>query len=148
MSTAVQIVRSPIPLRVLLVGKKEEDFFLIREILERSRSTFSAELDHAHSLEEAKMMLHQHPYGLILFEHETGNAEAVRLLAEFLHTGVSLPHLVLTENADEKTVAELIAAGTWNCLAKSQLDGATLVRTIHSALALHSLQRDQQAAEE
>jgi len=48
---------APAPLRVLLVGQEEEDFFLIREILERSRSALAAELDHAHSLEEAKAML-------------------------------------------------------------------------------------------
>ena len=42
----------------------------------------------------------------------------------------------------------MIDAGTWNCVAKSQLDGATLVRTIRSTLALHSLQQEQQTAEE
>ena len=39
MSTAAQLAKDSAPLRVLLVGKQEEDFFLIREILERTRST-------------------------------------------------------------------------------------------------------------
>ena len=38
MLTAAKPALAPTPLRVLLVGKKEEDFFLIREILERTRS--------------------------------------------------------------------------------------------------------------
>jgi DNA-binding NtrC family response regulator len=135
------------PLRVLLVGNKEEDFYMIREILERTRSTLAADLEHAHSLEEAKQMLQQKGYGLVLFEHETGNAEAVHFIAEFLHAGVSVPFIVLTEGADEKAVAEIIKGGTWNCVAKSQLDGATLVRTIRSTLAVHSLQQEQQTAE-
>ncbi len=145
-STAAQT--APALLHVLLVGNKEEDFFLIREILERTRSLLSADLDHAHSLEEARDMLQQSSYGLVVFEHETGNAEAVHFLAEFLHAGLSVPFIVLTEHADENTVAEVIEGGTWNCVAKSQLDGATLVRTIRNTLAMHSLQQDQRSAEE
>src|ERR1700757_4094333 len=80
-----------LPLRVLLVGEKEEDFFLIREILERNRGTLAADLDHATSIDEAKEMLQSKSYGLVLFEHETGNTEAVRLIAEFHHIGVTLP---------------------------------------------------------
>jgi PAS domain S-box-containing protein len=130
------------------VGNKEEDFFLIREILERTRALLCADLDHAHSLAEAKTMLHQKGYGLVVFEHETGKAEAVHFVAEFLHAGVSVPFIVLTEDADEKTVAEIIEGGTWNCVAKSQLDGATLVRTIRNTLAIHTLQQDQHNTEE
>jgi two-component system, cell cycle sensor histidine kinase and response regulator CckA len=145
-ATGTQIAQCP--LHVLLVGEKEEDFFLIREILERNRRMLPAELEHARSLDEAHCMLQQKPYDLILFEHETGNAEAIRLLLEFHHAGRSVPFLVLTENADEKTVAELIQSGNWNCIARSQLDGATLVRSIRGTLALHSMQKEQRSAEE
>jgi len=133
---------------VLLVGNKEEDFFLIREILERTHSMLAADLDHAQSLDEAKAMLRLKSYGLVLFEHETGDAEAVHLVAQFLHAGVTVPFILLTENADEKTVAEFIGGETWNCVARSHLDGATLIRTIRNTLAMHSLQQEQQSAEE
>jgi len=146
--TAAKPALAPTPLQVLLVGNKEEDFYLIREILERNRSMVSAELDHAHSLEEAKAMLQQKPYGLVLFEHDTGDAEAVHFVAEFLHAGVSVPFILLTQDADETKVAEIIGSGTWNCVAKSQLDGATLIRTMQNTLAMHSLQREQHTAEE
>jgi PAS domain S-box-containing protein len=148
MLTAAKTAREPAPLRVLLVGNQEEDFFLIRDILERSRNLLAADLDHAHSLEEAKVMVQQRSYGLVLFEHETGDAEAVHFVAEFLHAGVSIPFVLLTEDADEKTVADIIGGGTWNCVAKSQLDGATLVRTMRNTLAMHSIQQDQHTAEE
>jgi two-component system cell cycle sensor histidine kinase/response regulator CckA len=136
------------PLQVLLVGNKEEDFYLIREILERSRNTLAADLDHANSLSQARTMLQQRAYGLVLFEHETGDAEAVRLVVEFLHAGTSIPFILLTDDADEKTVATLIGGGTWNCVAKLQLDGATLIRTMKNAMTVHSLQMDQQTAED
>ena len=148
MLTATKTAVAAEPLRVLLVGKREEDFFQIREILERTRSTLATDLDHAQSLEEAKAMLQQKAYGLVLFEHETGHAEAVKLVAEFLHAGVTVPFILLTEGADENTVIEILEGGTWNCVAKSQLDGATLIRTMRSTLALHSLQQEQHTAEE
>lgn len=135
------------PVRVLLVGDKEEDFYLIREILERNRSLLTADLDHAASLEEAKYKLQEKPYDLALFEHGTGDAEAVQLVAELHQAGTSVPFILLTEGADEKTVAEIIEADMWNCVARSQIDGATLIRTIHNTLALHSLQKERQAVE-
>ena len=148
MSTAAKPALTTTPLRVLLVGNREEDFFLIREILERTRKALPTELEHAHSLEEAKAMLQRQAYGLVLFEHGTGDAEAVHFVAEFLHAGVSVPFILLTEDADEKTVAEIIDGGIWNCVTRSQLDGATLVRTIRNTLAMHSLQQEQQTTEE
>src|SRR5215831_19377065 len=148
MTPAAKPAAAPGPLRILLVGEREEDFFLVREILERNRPSLATELEQARSLDDARLLLQQKPYGLVLFEHETGDAESVQLVAEFLHAGVSIPFILLTEDADEKTVAEIIESGTWNCVAKSQLDGATLVRTIRHTLALHSLQQEQQSAQE
>ena len=148
MLTAVKQAKTTATLRVLLVGRKEEDFFLVREILERNQSILSAELDHAQTLDRAREMLRDKPYSLVLFEHETGDAEVVRLATEFLHAGVSIPFILLTEGADEKTVAETIAAGVWNCVDKSRLDGATLVRTIRSTLALHSIEQKHHSAQE
>jgi PAS domain S-box-containing protein len=69
-------------------------------------------------------------------------------VTDLLHDGRPVPFILLTEDADEKTVADIIGGGTWNWLAKSRLDGATLVRTIHNTVALHSLQMEQQSAEE
>jgi two-component system, cell cycle sensor histidine kinase and response regulator CckA len=146
--TAAKPALSGRPLRVLLVGEKEEDFFLMRDVLQGARTTLATELDHAHSLEEAEAMLHERPYGLILFEHSTGDAHVVSFLAKFLHGGRSIPYIVLTEDADERAIVEAIGAKTWNCLTKSQMDGATLIRTIQSTLEMHALEQGQHAAEE
>jgi two-component system cell cycle sensor histidine kinase/response regulator CckA len=146
LSTATQPV--PSLLRVLLVGSQEEDFFLIQEILDRNRRALPAVLDHAGSLEEAKTMLQRGNYGLVLFEHETGDAAATKLLSEFLHTRGALPFILLTEHADEKAVAEIVQAGAYDCMERSQLTGANLVRTIRCALSLHSTQQQRHVAEQ
>lgn len=148
MITAARTAPCPTPLRVLLIGEKDEDFFLVREILERNRSLISAELDHVRNLAEAKIRMQENEYGLVLFDHATSDGAAIRLVSNFLQDGKSVPFVVLSEDADERTVAETIGAGAWNFVSKSQLDGATLVGTIHSTLALHSLRQGQQVAEE
>src|ERR1700734_1595088 len=147
MSSATQLAPSRSLLPVLLVGNQEEDFFIIREVLERNRGAMPAELDHAGSLEEAKAMLERGHYGLVLFEHGTGDAAATKLLAELLHTGRTVPFIVLTDQADEKAVAELIQAGASDCLEKTQLTGANLLRTIRCTLNLHSAQQQRNLAE-
>ena len=148
MTSAAKTATAQNPLRILLVGEREEDFFLIREILERHRAMLATELEQARSLEEARLLLQQKPYGLVLFEHETGDTESVQLIAEFLHAGVSIPFILLTEDASEETIAGIIESGRWNYVAKSQIHGATLVRTIRNTVALHSLQREQQSTQE
>jgi two-component system cell cycle sensor histidine kinase/response regulator CckA len=145
-SAAIQLGQSF--LRVLLVGRQEEDFFLLRDILKRNHDILPAALDHARSLGEAKTMLQSGDYGLVLFQHETQDAAATKLLSEFLHTRGSTPFIMLTEHADERAVAEIIHAGAYDCVDKSQLTGANLVRTIRCALNLHSTQQQQQAAEQ
>jgi PAS domain S-box-containing protein len=135
-------------LRVLLVGKQEEDFFLLQEILDRNRSVVPAQLDHAVSLAEATTMLQRGDYGLILFAHETGDDAATKLLSEFVNARGAIPFILLTENADEKSVAEVIQAGAWDCMDRARINGADLMRTIRCAVSLHTLQQQNQIAEE
>jgi hypothetical protein len=90
---AAKLETSPGVLRALPVGNQEENFVLIREILDRHRSSLLAGLDHASSLEEAQAMLQQSNYALVLFEHETGDAAATNHLADFLQTGCAIPFI-------------------------------------------------------
>ncbi len=148
MATSSKTGFSPARLSVLLIGNQEEDFFLIREILERHRKTLSATLDHARSLDEAKMMLQAGHYGLVLFEHETADAATTKLLADFLKAGKTIPFIVLTKLADEKAVAEIIQAGAWDCAEKSLLNGADLLRTMRCTLNLHASLQQRALAED
>jgi PAS domain S-box-containing protein len=150
LATVAKLVLTPAKvLRILLVGTKEEDFFLIREILGRMRHDVVTELDHAHSLSEARTMLQQRAYGLVLFEHDTGDTTAVELLGQALNgRAPAALFVVLTENADEKTVAEVIAAGAWDCVGRADLSGVNMARTIRSTLALQSVRQEQQVTEE
>jgi len=133
--------------RVLLVAPREEDFFLIREILERTHHSLTADLDHAHSFAEAEAMIRRKDYGLILLEDSTAGSGARQIVEQLHRAGNSSPIVVLAEDADEETVANVISAGAWDCMDRLQLDGVNLVRTIRSMLAVHSLQREQRSTE-
>jgi two-component system cell cycle sensor histidine kinase/response regulator CckA len=145
LSTAPQPASSV--LRVLLVGDREEDFYLIREILEHNRGATPAQLDHAVNIGKARAMLHGADYGLVLFVHDIGDA-AVGLLSEFLVTRGAIPFILLTENAAEKDVAEIIQAGALDCMERSELNGANLMRTVRCAVNLHAMQQQKQIAEQ
>ena len=106
-------------LRILLVGEHAEDFLPVREIRSVIVQHWRQNWEQSPSLEETRVLLQQKLYGLVLLEYETGDAESIQLVAEFLHAGVSIPFLLLTKDADEKTVAEIIKSGPWNCVAKS-----------------------------
>ncbi|HEY6769707.1 MAG TPA: PAS domain S-box protein [Candidatus Sulfotelmatobacter sp.] len=148
MLSALKPALSPTPLNVLLVGNKEEDFFLIREILERNGKGLLGDLHHAHSLNEARSMLQQDAYCLILFEYEPRDSGAIPLLTQFLEAGFSIPFILLTENADENAVAKIIGSGIWESIGKADLNGTNLIRTIGSTLALHAMKMGQHSTEE
>jgi hypothetical protein len=79
-------------LRVLLVGSREEDFFLIREIPDRNHRALPTELDHARSVEEAETMLQRRDYGLLLFEYDILDAAATN--ASLRVSAYARPHTV------------------------------------------------------
>src|SRR2546425_1024868 len=83
MLTAAQTAVADTTLRVLLVGSREEDFFLVRDILSRTGGSRGAELEHATSLSEAKTILTQKLFDLILFEYDSHDPAAVHLLSDF-----------------------------------------------------------------
>jgi len=85
-------------------------------------------------------MLERGHYGLVLFEHETKDAAATKLLAEFLQTGRVVPFIVLTDQRMRKQSRKLFS-GAWDCVEKSQLNGANLLRTMRCTLNLHSSQQ-------
>ena len=133
---------------MLLVGSREEDFYLIREILQRNQKALPSQLEHATSIEQARIKLQSADYSLVLFQHETGDSPAIKLLADFLNIKGAIPFVMLTEQADEQDIAEIITAGAYDCIDRSQLTGANLVRTVRCALNLHASQQQRQIAEQ
>jgi hypothetical protein len=98
-------------LRVLFVGSKEEDFYIVRDVLRLGVSTVEAELDQAFSLEEASETIATTAYDVVLFDGELckQDHEHFEVVAEQLKN-VSFV-LLQDGEADEAGIAQILQMG-------------------------------------
>lgn len=136
------------PLQILLIGDREEDFFLIRDLLSRTNGATHAQLDHAVSFEEAVDCLDRGSYDLILLAYEAGAETSQLVLGEIRRRNVTVPLVCLTEGADEAAVAQIIQAGACDCVFKSDLSENSFARPVRCALSLRRMERQRHDAEE
>src|SRR5579864_1828686 len=135
------------PLDILLVGDREEDFFIIRDLLSRTPGAAQAQLEHAVSFDEASAYLGRKSYDLVLVEYDAQEKTARRLIQEMRCRDIVAPLIVLAEDADETTVAEIIHAGACDFVRRSALSEASLARPMRYAVNLHCKERQRQDAE-
>jgi len=136
------------PLQLLLVGRREEDYFIIQDLLRAHGGLLAANLDQAEGLEDVRNRLARRSYDLVLFEYESSEEEGLRIVQELRRQGKTVPFLFLTEHADEATLAEIIRAGAGECVSRSELNQASLVRTIRSVVNLHQMEQQRRDAED
>jgi two-component system cell cycle sensor histidine kinase/response regulator CckA len=135
------------PLQLLLVGPREEDFFLIRDILARLGKTMLVELDHAHTVEEADALLARRTYHLVLFQEEAGDPVIAGILRRTCAQEHPTPFLVLREDADEAMLAEMLAADAPDCMTRKELGQPSFMRTVRCAALLHRREQDFQSSQ-
>lgn len=136
------------PLQILLVGTREEDFFIIHDLLRARENQIVANLDQASGLEDVRAKFAQRSYDLVLFEYESSEDEAARIVRDLRLQNKSVPCLFLTEQADEATLAEIIRAGACDCVSRSELNRASLARAIRSAVSHHHIEKQRRDAED
>jgi two-component system cell cycle sensor histidine kinase/response regulator CckA len=152
---AVQDMRegrsTPVPtleLSVLFVGSKEEDFYIIRDVLGQCDSNIHANLEQAFSVAEASNKIDENTYDVVLFVDDSGSA----LEHEFASLTKKLrdiPLLVLeSEDANPSAMAHIIEAGASDWLLKSELSGRRLSHRIRGALDLQGSNRRHEKTEE
>jgi PAS domain S-box-containing protein len=129
------------PLQLLLVGQREEDYFIIRDLLNAQGSLVTANLDQATGLADAQLRLARKAYDLLLFQHESSENDALPILRELRLRNQTIPCLFLTEQADEATIAKIAQAGACDCLSWSEMNQASLLRSIRSAVGLARSER-------
>jgi len=135
------------PLDILLVGDREEDFFIIRDLLSRTQGAAQAQLEHAASFDEALAYVARKSYDLVLVEYDAEGKTALRLMQEMRCRDIVAPVMVLAEDADETTVAKIIQAGACDFVPKSGLNEASLARPMRCAVNLHCKEGQRQDAE-
>jgi two-component system, cell cycle sensor histidine kinase and response regulator CckA len=148
MDTTPKTPLETIELRALFVGSKEENFYIVRDVLRQRNSTIEAELEQVFSLEEAWQKIGDRVYDVVLFDAEMGKIVDGRL-SEVVQRLKTVPFIVLEAgDADEAALAQSLQAGAADWIAKSELNGRRLSHSIRGALALWGSSREREAAEE
>ncbi len=129
------------PLQLLLIGQREEDYFIIQDLLRAHGALITANLDQASGFEEAQTMLARKPYDLVLFQYESSERDTLEILRDLRQRKQTVPCLLLTEHADEATLAQIIQAGICECVSRAEMNQASLLRAIRSAVSLSRTER-------
>jgi PAS domain S-box-containing protein len=148
MGIQLQYAKESSPLQFLLVGDREEDFFIIQDLLGRTPGGLIPRLDHVRTFEDALACLDRDNYELILFQHEPEDGICMRLLRALRERGATIPFIFLSEQADEATIADLAELGACDWVGKSELNEASLSRAIRYATNLHHQELQNKAAEQ
>jgi PAS domain S-box-containing protein len=148
MGIELQCEKESSPLQLLLVGDREEDFFIIQDLLGRTPGGLIPRLDHVRTLEDALACLDRDNYQLVLFQCEAEDGICMRLLQALRERGATVPCIFLSEQADEATIADLAESGACDWVGKSELTQASLSRAIRYATSLHHRELQCKAAEQ
>lgn len=127
--------------RLLLAGPREEDYFLIHDLLQ-SGTGFQYELDHALTPADVWEKLSVLAYDLVVLQRESGPELVAAVLTQLRDRDRAMPLLVLTENASEEFLAERVRGNFCEYISRNQLEQGSLLRTVRWANNLH--QREQQ----
>ena len=124
-------------IRVLLVEDDEDDFVLVRELLEEIDTPVSLEWKGSYAAGCAALLGGGHDVCLV--DYHLGPATGVDLLREVISQGCSTPLILLTGQADREIDLEAMRAGAADYLVKGEITAALLERSIRYARERHRL---------
>lgn len=124
-------------LKLLLAGPREEDYFLIQDLLAGNKKALHADLDHALTAQEVCEKLADSVYDLVLLQQESDADLVAAVLRELRRQDRTMPLLVLTEHADEVALAEAVRVGFCECVSRDELARGSFLRTVRWATSLH-----------
>ena len=107
-------------LRILLVEDDEDDYVIIRDMLEDvARSNF--ELDWVATYDEALAAIESQSYDVCLLDYYLGRHTGLELLRAFLARGYDGPIIMLTGLGDQQTDLKAMEAGAADYLIKGEI---------------------------
>jgi two-component system, cell cycle sensor histidine kinase and response regulator CckA len=129
-------------------GGREEDYFLIRDALNRHNRVPMGNLDHAHSIDEVQSRLDQAKYDLVIFQYESSDQMMAIALERLRQQGRTMPFLILAEGAKETDLVKLVDGGTCEFVARDEVGHESFLRAIRTAANLHRRQEQVRSTEQ
>lgn len=132
---------------LLVVEDDPDDFYLVKEILGRdSHNAYT--LRQANSLEQAREVIAEETFDLILLDLGLQDSEGLSTLKSLLETDTSIPVIVMTGIDDERLGEEAIKLGAEDYVPKNIVSTTLLGRSIAYSIERHHLLMEiQQKAE-
>lgn len=133
---------------LLVVEDDPDDFYLVREILGRDSHNAYA-LRQADSLQQARALIAEEAFDLILLDLGLHDSEGLSTLKLLLETDTSIPVIVMTGIDDERLGEEAIKLGAEDYVPKNIASTTLLGRAIAYSIERHHLLMEiQQKAEQ
>lgn len=132
-------------IRVLLIDDDEDDYILVREMLEDAEYA-KFKLEWASQPAEGKAVLLAQPFDVCLVDYRLGGADGLALIAELVESGTTVPMVMLTGQGDRGVDQAAIAAGAQDFLRKDRLNAHSLEQAVHHAIARNALLQQLKAA--
>lgn len=126
-----------VPLRVLLVGDDPPYSGMLAAELPGT----PVELFRANTLAAARVELDSRAFDAVLLDLGLSDSSSLAPLERLLEAGVTIPIVVLTSNGDDRLSESAMQHGAEDCLAKNDLQGATIIRTLLNARARASFRQ-------
>jgi two-component system, response regulator PdtaR len=119
--------------RTLLVEDNIEDARVLRSELADS-GAFEFQLTHAASLAEAKNLMRQQSFDLLLLDLFLADSQGLETVAAVQPLAGSAAVVVLTGVADRETAIAAVRQGAQDYLIKAAVDGPSIVRAMYYAM--------------
>jgi two-component system, cell cycle sensor histidine kinase and response regulator CckA len=120
-------------IRIMLVDDDEDYFVLTRSLLLDGQGD-RYQLEWIAQYDKATAALMNGDYDICLLDHDLGQQTGLELLEAIRSAGCSVPVIMLTGHGDRDLDLEAMRAGVTDYLAKAQLDGVQLERSIRYAI--------------
>jgi CheY-like chemotaxis protein len=115
-------------IKILLIEDNLGDVYLIEEYLEEF-ATFSYEMSHVGTLNEAFSDLNKQLFDVILLDLELPDSYGINTFLSIHNTGLEIPIIILTGLNDEKVGDFALKEGAYEFLVKGQI-GCRLIEHI------------------
>ncbi|MBW3606027.1 MAG: response regulator [Actinobacteria bacterium] len=121
------------PIRILLVEDDEDDYIVTSAMLDDAER-ITVELSWAESAEQARRLVADGDYDLLLVDHRLGVDTGLEFVRQAMEDGFRGPSILLTGVYDGRIDDDALDAGVSDYLVKDTVDAVLLERSIRYAL--------------
>jgi two-component system cell cycle response regulator len=99
-------------------------------------------LSRARSIEEAMVQLDRHPFDIILLDYDLPDGTGLDFIEKQNASGKEIPVVTITGKGSEQIASDMLKAGSYDYIPKTNLNINSLYRVIHATLEKFALKKE------